>query len=40
MATNEALQQRTEKVLAAQEDHARRFEAVLERWERQTGLRK
>lgn len=40
MATNEALQQRMDKLLAAQEDHVRRFAAVLEKWERQTGLRK
>jgi hypothetical protein len=40
MAMSEALQQRAEKLLAAQEDHVRRFGAVLEQWERQTSLRK
>ncbi len=33
-------QQRMDQLLATQEEHAKRFGAILEKWERQTGLKK
>jgi hypothetical protein len=29
-----------EKIFSTQEEHLRRYDAVLQRWEQQTGLRK
>ncbi|MFO0433437.1 MAG: hypothetical protein ACK50G_03030, partial [bacterium] len=40
LAIVESQQQRMEKIIATQEEHLRRYDAVLQRWERQTGLRK
>lgn len=36
----EEQQQRMDQLLATQEEHAKRFGAILEKWERQTGLKK
>ncbi|MBI5844593.1 MAG: hypothetical protein HZB23_07995 [Deltaproteobacteria bacterium] len=36
---NENLQKKSEKIITMQEEHQRRFDAVLSKWEQQTGIR-
>lgn len=39
-AESQRQQARMDAILSKQEEHSRRFEAVLERWEKQVGIRK
>lgn len=40
LATSDAQQKRMEQLLTIQEQHVKRYGAVLDKWEQQTGLRK
>jgi len=40
LAASDAQQKQMEQLLAIQEQHVKRYGAVLEKWEQQTGLRK